>query len=99
MFPSRVVAQPFLSGGFGLLILAGFTLVVILLVVALVDLYQRRRHAEMTQVTTPATPVLSAPPAVPAPFDPAEAILRERFARGEIDLAAFEAARTALGHK
>lgn len=85
--------HPFASGLVGLLILVGFILVAGLLIAALVDLVRSRRQRRAF------TPMSTTSAASGVPADPAEAILRERLARGEIDVPAFEAARNALGLK
>jgi putative membrane protein len=63
-------------------------LIVILLVVGVVSLFMILTRPSRT----------SLPPAPPTPpMDPALQVLRERFARGEIDQAEFEERKRALG--
>jgi uncharacterized membrane protein len=97
MFPQPPFSHPIVyhvlvrGGIIGPLFWLGVAIVGVLIIVALVDLVIRRSHQKAASVTPLAAPT--------APFDPAESILRERLARGEIDVTSFEAARSALGLK
>ena len=100
MIPHPHLVHPILAqhlvyaGGMGLVFVVASLLFLGLVIVVLVDLTRARR--QHLAASTPPAGSISPPP---APLDPAEVILRERLAKGEIDAVQFEATRAALGLK